>query len=229
MATLTSKQADGGDGESVELPDSVFGIEPNVGVMHQVVTAQLAAKRSGTASTKTRSEVRGGGAKPWRQKGTGRARQGSIRSPQWVGGGISLGPQPHDHAMRVNKKMKRGALRSALTDTVQSGKIAVISELSFDEPKTKRATELLSSLELDGKVVVVLAQPTEDGAVEKSFRNLRGVKVAYAGGLGTYDLLWADRVLFTADALDAIEARGTKRDPAPKRQPKDETNEEVSS
>ena len=229
MAKIDVFDAAGKKSGSRELSSDLFEAPVSVPLMHQVVVAGLAGLRAGTHSTKTRGEVSGGGKKPWRQKGTGRARQGSIRSPQWVGGGVSHGPQPHDHAMRVNKKMKRGALRSALTDTVQSGKIAVISELSFDEPKTKRATELLSSLELDGKVVVVLAQPTEDGAVEKSFRNLRGVKVAYAGGLGTYDLLWADRVLFTADALDAIEARGTKRDAAPKRQSKDETNEEVTS
>ncbi len=175
--------------------------------MHQVVVAGLASLRAGTHSTKTRGDVSGGGRKPWRQKGTGRSRQGSIRSPQWVGGGVAHGPQPHEHDLRVNKKMRRGALRSALTDAVRSGKVAVVSELSFDEPKTKRATEVLSALELTGKVVVVLAEPTGDGAVEKSFRNLRDVRVDYAGGLGTYDLLWADRVLFTTGALDAIEGK----------------------
>ena len=200
MAKIDVFDAAGKKSGSRELSSDLFEAPVSVPLMHQVVVAGLAGLRAGTHSTKTRGEVSGGGKKPWRQKGTGRARQGSIRSPQWVGGGVSHGPQPHDHAMRVNKKMKRGALRSALTDTVQSGKIAVISELSFDEPKTKRATELLSSLALD-----------------------------YAGGLGTYDLLWADRVLFTADALDAIEARGTKGDAAPKRQSKDETNEEVTS
>ena len=172
MAKIDVFDAAGKKSGSRELSSDLFEAPVSVPLMHQVVVAGLAGLRAGTHSTKTRGEVSGGGKKPWRQKGTGRARQGSIRSPQWVGGGISHGPQAHDHAMRVNKKMKRGALRSALTDTVQSGKIAVISELSFDEPKTKRATELLSSLELSGKVVVVLAQPTEDGAVEKSYAGL---------------------------------------------------------
>ncbi len=174
--------------------------------MHQVVVAGLAGIRAGTHSTKTRGDVSGGGKKPWRQKGTGRARQGSIRSPQWVGGGVAHGPHPRDHSMRVNKKMRKGALRSALTDASRSGKLAVVSEIAFDEPKTKRATALLSALELSGKVLVVLDQPTDGGAAEQSFRNLTDVKIAYAGGLGTYDVLWADRVLLTAAAVDAIEA-----------------------
>ena len=214
MPTVDVFDATGKKSGSRELAAPIFEANVSVPLMHQVVVAGLAGIRSGSHSTKTRGEVSGGGKKPWRQKGTGRARQGSIRSPQWVGGGVSHGPQPHDHAMRVNKKMRRGALRSALTDTVRSGKIAVISELSFDEPKTKRATEVLASLELSGKIVVVLAQPTDDGALEKSFRNLRHVKVAYAGGLGTYDLLWADRVLFTTGALDAIEGTATTREAA---------------
>jgi len=182
----------------------------SVPLMHQVVIAGLAGLRAGTHSTKTRGEVSGGGRKPWRQKGTGRARQGSIRSPQWVGGGVAHGPQPRDHSMRVNKKMRKGALRSALTDALASGKLAVVSEIAFDEPKTKRAAELLSALELSGNVLVVLARPTDDGAAEKSFRNLTDVKVAYAGGLGTYDVLWADRVLLTGDALDALEGKGSE-------------------
>ena len=176
--------------------------------MHQVVLAGLAGIRAGTHSTKTRGEVRGGGRKPWRQKGTGRARQGSIRSPQWVGGGVAHGPQPHDHELRVNKKMRKGALRSALTDALASGKVVVVSDLGFEEPRTKAAVELLDALELDGKILVILPEPTGDGAAEKSFRNLRHVRVAYAGGLGTYDLLRADRVLFTAAALDALERPG---------------------
>jgi large subunit ribosomal protein L4 len=122
-----------------------------------------------------------------------------------VGGGIAHGPQPHGHEMRVNKKMRKGALRSALTDALQSGKLVVVDGLAFDVPKTRKAVELLDALELEGKVLVILPEPTEDGAIEKSFRNLRHVRVAYSGGLGTYDLLWADRVLFTAAALDALE------------------------
>jgi large subunit ribosomal protein L4 len=173
--------------------------------MHQVVVAGLAGLRAGTHSTKTRGEVRGGGKKPWRQKGTGRARQGSIRSPQWVGGGIAHGPQPHGHEMRVNKKMKRGAMRSALTDALQSGKLAAIDELSFDAPKTSEAAKILAALELTGKVLLVLPEPQD--TVERSFRNLSAVRIAYAPSLGVYEILAADRVLFTGAALDILDAR----------------------
>ena len=191
-----------------DLPADVFDAAVNVSLMHQVVVAGLAGLRAGTHSTKTRGEVSGGGKKPWRQKGTGRARQGSIRSPQWVGGGVAHGPQPHGHEQRVNKKMRKGALRGALTDSLRSGKLAIVSELAFEEPKTSEAVGFLQALELHGKVLVVLPQPTDSGAVEKSFRNLQHVRVAYAGGLGVYDLLLADRVLFTTAALDALEGRG---------------------
>lgn len=205
MATIDILDPQGKKAGSRDLAAGIFEAPVSVPLMHQVVVAGLAGIRAGTHSTKTRGDVRGGGKKPWRQKGTGRARQGSIRSPQWAGGGVAHGPQPRDHSMRVNKKMKKGALRSALTDAVQSGKLIVVSEIAFDEPKTKRATELLGALELTGKVLIVLAEPTDDGAAEKSFRNLSDVKVAYAGGLGTYDVLRADRVLLTGAALDAIE------------------------
>jgi large subunit ribosomal protein L4 len=190
---------------SHELAAGLFEAPVNIPLMHQVVVAGMAGLRAGTHATKTRGDVSGGGKKPWRQKGTGRARQGSTRSPQWVGGGISHGPQPRSHDMRVNKKMKKGALRGALTDSLQSGKIAVVSELSFDEPKTGEAVKLLKVLELQGKILVVLAEPSDSGAVEKSFRNLRSVKVVYAGSLGVYDLLRADRVLFSKAALEALE------------------------
>ncbi|MEZ0234671.1 MAG: 50S ribosomal protein L4 [Actinomycetota bacterium] len=209
MAAIDILDAQGKKSGSRDLAADIFEAPVSVPLMHQVVIAGLAGLRAGTHSTKTRGEVSGGGRKPWRQKGTGRARQGSIRSPQWVGGGVAHGPQPRDHSMRVNKKMRKGALRSALTDALASGKLAVVSEIAFDEPKTKRAAELLSALELSGKVLVVLAEPTGDGAAEKSFRNLTDVKVAYAGGLGTYDVLWADRVLLTDDALDALEGKGS--------------------
>ena len=209
MATIDVLDAQGKKSGSRDLAADVFEAPVSVPLMHQVVVAGLAGLRAGTHSTKTRGEVSGGGRKPWRQKGTGRARQGSIRSPQWAGGGVAHGPQPRDHSMRVNKKMRKGALRSALTDALASGKLAVVSEIAFDEPKTKRAAELLSALGLDGKVLVVLARPTDDGAPEKSFRNLADVKVAYAGGLGTYDVLRADRVLLTGDALDALEGKGS--------------------
>jgi large subunit ribosomal protein L4 len=209
MATIDILDAQGKKSGSRDLAGGVFDAQVSVPLMHQVVIAGLASLRAGTHSTKTRGEVRGGGKKPWRQKGTGRARQGSIRSPQWVGGGVAHGPHPRDHSMRVNKKMRKGALRSALTDAARSGKLAVVSEISFDEPKTKRATALLSALELSGNVLVVLDEPTGDGSVERSFRNLGAVKMSYAGGLGTYDVLWADRVLLTAAALDVLEKGST--------------------
>src|SRR5919109_390330 len=152
-----------------ELPADLFEAPVNGPLMHQVVVAGMAAIRRGTHSTKTRAEVRGGGRKPWRQKGTGRARHGSIRSPIWTGGGIAHGPKPRDHSMRINKKMKRQALRSALSDAAQSGKLALIDAFSFEEPSTREAAEVLGTLELSGKVLVVIPGP--DQVVEKSFRN----------------------------------------------------------
>jgi large subunit ribosomal protein L4 len=202
MATVDIRDATGGVVGSRELPPEWFEREVNVPLMHQVVVAGAAAQRAGTHATKTRGQVSGGGAKPWRQKGTGRARQGSIRSPQWTGGGVAHGPVARDHSVRVNKKMRRAALRSALSDTLASGKLAVLDSLSFDGPKTKEAAGLLDALELTGKVLVVIREPDE--AVEKSFRNLPFVKIDYPGNLSTFDLLAADRVLFTAEALDAL-------------------------
>ena len=203
MASIELRDVAGKKVGSRDLPADVFESTVSVPLMHQVVTAGLAGIRAGTHSTKTRGDVSGGGKKPWRQKGTGRARQGSIRSPQWVGGGVAHGPHPHSHEMRVNKKMKRGALRSALTDALQSGKLAVVSDIVFEEPKTRDAVALLSALELDGKVLVVLPEPQE--VVEKSFRNLRHVRITYAKSLGTYEILRADRVLFTDAALGVLE------------------------
>ena len=208
MATVDVLDDQGRKAGSRDLAVGLFEAQVNVPLMHQVVVAGLASIRRGTHSTKTRGEVAGGGRKPWRQKGTGRARQGSIRAPQWSGGGISHGPQPRTHDLRVNKKMRKGALRSALSDALVSGKLAVVDELVFDEPKTKRAVGLLDAAGLEGRVLVVLDSPTESGAVERSFRNLRRARVAYAGGLGTYDVLLADRILFTVAALDALERGG---------------------
>ena len=216
-----------------ELPAELFDAAVNVPVMHQVVVAGMAAKRAGTHSTKTRGEVAGGGAKPWRQKGTGRARHGSIRSPIWTGGGVAHGPKPRDYSMRVNKKMKRAALRSALTDALRSGKLAVVDGLSFDAPRTKDALEVLSALGVEGRVLLVLDAPDE--AVEKSFRNLAGVKIDYAGNLSTYDLLYADRVVMTTDALDeladragAVAAPAVRDEPdaGPEEQPEPATGDE---
>jgi large subunit ribosomal protein L4 len=200
-----------------DLSAQVFEATVNIPLMHQVVVAGMASTRRGTHATKTRGEVSGGGRKPWRQKGTGRSRQGSNRSPQWVGGGVVHGPHPRDHEMRVNKKMRRGALRSALTDALASGKLAVVRELAFDEPKTKRATEVLNALELGGKVLLVLPSPSDTGAVEKSFRNIRGVRVTYARSLGVYEVIAADKILLTEDAVAVVEGAddGTAGGPSP--------------
>jgi large subunit ribosomal protein L4 len=202
MATAEVRNVAGAVLGQRDLPAGLFEAPVNVPVMHQVVVAGMAAHRAGTHSTKTRAEVSGGGKKPWRQKGTGRARHGSIRSPIWVGGGISHGPKPRSYQMRVNRKMKKAALRSALTDALQSGKLAIVHGLVFDGPRTKDAVRVLEALEMDGLVLLVLAQPDE--AVEKSFANLPNVKVDYPGNLSAYDLLYADHVLFTSEALDTL-------------------------
>jgi large subunit ribosomal protein L4 len=188
-----------------DLPADLFEARVNVPLMHQVVVAGLAALRAGTHSTKTRAEVRGGGRKPWRQKGTGRARQGSTRAPQWTGGGVAHGPKPRSYEQRTNKKMKRAALLSALTDTLASGKLALIDHFEFDVPRTKDAIEVIQSFDLTGKILLVLHEPTE--IVEKSFNNLPYVKISYARSLNVYELLAADRVLFTAAALDVLEGK----------------------
>ena len=201
-----------------ELPSDLFEAPVNVSLLHQVVVAGAAAQRAGTHSTKTRAEVSGGGRKPWRQKGTGRARHGSNRSPIWTGGGVAHGPKPRDHSMRVNKKMKRNALRGALTDTLGSGKLALVDDLGLEEPRTKDARALLGALGLQGKVLLVLPAPG-DQVVELSFRNLPYVKVSYARSLSVYDLLAADRVLFTAAALDVLEGREPSSPTAPAERP----------
>ena len=199
MATVTLRTPSGSDSGTVELADEIFGIEPNVPVMHQVVVAQLAAKRAGTQSTKTRSEVAGGGAKPFKQKGTGRARQGSIRAPQWRGGGIALGPKPRKYDQKTPKKMKRLALRSALSDRAAEDKVVVVSSWDFDTPRTKDAEAALTALGVIGRTLVVL-QPT-DTVAHKSFRNLPGVHVITPGELNTYDVLVNDYVVFTSATL----------------------------
>jgi large subunit ribosomal protein L4 len=202
MATVDVLDQSGNTVGQRELDPSVFDVQVNVPVMHQVVVAGLAAARRGTHSTRTRAEVTGGGRKPWRQKGTGRARHGSIRSPLWVGGGLAHGPKPRSYAMRVNKKMKRLALRSALTDRAREGRIRVVEGLSFEQPSTKTARTVLESLNVSGLVLLVL--PAPDQAVERSFRNMSHVKIDYPGNLSTYDVLYADWVLFTADALEGM-------------------------
>ncbi|HMS14983.1 MAG: 50S ribosomal protein L4 [Microthrixaceae bacterium] len=202
MATVTVRSQSGSDRGTVDLDEATFGIEPNVPVMHQVVVAQLAARRAGTQSTKTRAEVSGGGAKPFKQKGTGRARQGSTRSPQWRGGGVALGPKPRSYEQRTPKKMKRLALRSALSDRAGDDKVIVVDAWSFDSPSTKTAVEALAKLGVEGRALIVL-EPT-DVAAWKSFRNLPSVHVLTIGELNTYDVLVSDYVVFTSATLPGV-------------------------
>jgi large subunit ribosomal protein L4 len=202
----------GADAGQVDLPDAFFGIEPNVPVMHQVVVAQLAAKRAGTQSTKTRSEVRGGGAKPWKQKGTGRARAGTIRAPQWRGGGVALGPKPRKYDQKTPKKMKRLALASALSDRAAEDKVVVVSAWDFDTPSTKDARAALSALGVTGRSLVVV-DPT-DSVAAKSFRNLPEVHVITPGELNTYDVLVSDYVVFTEATLPGSTTDATQTEAA---------------
>ena len=208
MASVDVRNLTGGKAGSVELPDEVFAVQVNVPVMHRVVRAQLAAARAGTHSTRTRSEVRGGGKKPWRQKGTGRARQRSIRAPQGTGGGVVFGPQPRDHSLRVNKKEKALALRSALTDRLAGGNLRVLDALDFDAPRTRRAAEVLDALELTGRKVLLVVDGLEEAAI-KSFRNLPRVHMLTFDQLNTYDVMWSDTVVFTRDSLDAFLGRAS--------------------
>src|SRR5262245_56122998 len=185
MANVDVRTAAGGTAGSIELDEALFGIQPNVPVMHQVVTAQLAAKRSGTQSTLTRAEVRGGGAKPWRQKGTGRARQGSTRAPHWQGGGVALGPKPRSYAQRTPKKMVRLALLSALSDRAANDQVIVVDEWAFGEaPSTKTALAALGAIGADGSALVVVEH--DDLIAAKSFRNLPHVHVLPSTELNTY-------------------------------------------
>jgi len=209
---LDVKTATGAAAGTVDVPDELFGIEPNTSVMHQVVTAQLAAARSGTHSTKTRAEVRGGGAKPWRQKGTGRARQGSIRAPHWRGGGVAHGPKPRSYKQRTPKKMIRLALRSALSDRASDGKVLVVDEWAFDVPRTKDALEVLGTLglrtagERDERILIVV-DPIDENTW-KAFRNIgeRGQLVT-PNELNTYDILVNDWLVFSKATLEGAVAR----------------------
>ena len=198
---------------SLDLPAAVFGIQPNVPVMHQVVTAQLAAARAGTHANKSRAEVSGGGSKPWRQKGTGRARQGSTRAPHWRGGGVAHGPQPRSYRQRTPKKMVWLALRSALSDRAADGMVTVVDSWAFTAPKTKEAQAALSALGTGGRERVLIVLGREDEMAWKSFRNL-GERVALVTveELNAYDVLVADRVIFTRATLDAVQARATGGD-----------------
>ncbi|AEV71330.1 50S ribosomal protein L4, bacterial/organelle [Mycolicibacterium rhodesiae NBB3] len=196
---------------SVELPAALFDVEPNIALMHQVVEAQLAAKRQGTHSTKTRGDVRGGGKKPYRQKGTGRARQGSTRAPQFTGGGVVHGPQPRDYSQRTPKKMIAAALRGALSDRARNGRIHAVTELVEGQaPSTKSAKTFLATLTENKQVLIVIGRTDETGA--KSVRNLPGVHVISPDQLNTYDVLKADDVVFSVEALDAYISAHTNSD-----------------
>jgi large subunit ribosomal protein L4 len=212
MASVDVITAAGKSAGKADLDDQIFGIEPNIPLMHQVVTAQLAARRAGTHSTKTRAERRGGGAKPWRQKGTGRARQGSIRSPQWRGGGIAHGPKPRDYSQKTPKKMIKQALRCALSDRAADGKVIVVDSFAFDAPKTKDAIVALKSIGAEGRVLLVLT--ADDANAALSFRNLPEVHVLPTGELNAYDVLVSDIVVFTKDALPSADAPAKAEKPA---------------
>ena len=212
MPSVKLRSRTGADAGQVDLPDAVFGIEPNVPVMHQVVVAQLAAKRAGTQSTKTRSEVRGGGAKPWKQKGTGRARAGTIRAPQWRGGGVALGPKPRKYDQKTPKKMKRLALASALSDRAAEDKVIVVAAWDFDTPSTKDARAALSALGVTGRSLVVV--DPSDSVAAKSFRNLPEVHVITPGELNTYDVLVSDYVVFTEATLPGSTTDATQTEAA---------------
>ena len=189
----------------MELNDSVFGVDVNESVIHQAVVMQLASQRLGTASTKTRGFVRGGGRKPWKQKGTGRARSGSIRSPLWVGGGTVFGPHPRSYAFRMPRKQRRLAIKSALTAKLQDGELIVLDSINFEVPKTKSILKLMSDFNVDEKkVLIVTAEMLEN--VEKSARNITGVKaIPASSSLNVYDLLYHDKVFVTKEAITRIE------------------------
>lgn len=187
----------------MELNNDVFGVEVNQAVLHSAVVLQLASLRRGTHSTKLRGEVRGGGRKPWRQKGTGRARAGSIRSPLWRGGAILFGPKPRSYSFSMPKKQRRLALKSALSSKVESGKLIVLDELSFGAPKTKQVVELLNNLKVAGKALLVTGEFNE--AVEKSARNISGVAAVEASGINVYDILNHDTVVVTKEAVAKVE------------------------
>lgn len=204
MAKIEMKNAAGKKGGSVDVSDGVFGITPNIPVLHQVVVAQLAHRRAGTQSTKTRAQVRGGGKKPFKQKGTGNARQGSIRAPHFSGGGVALGPKPRKYSQRTPKKMIQLALRSALSDRMSENKVVVIEDWGFTEPSTKAASAAITALGMSGRVMVVLVK--NDEGAWKSFRNLKDVHVLSTGELNAYDILCNDWIVFTKASLPAMEA-----------------------
>ncbi|WP_448221810.1 50S ribosomal protein L4 [Gordonia iterans] len=209
--TLDVRTPAGATDGTVELPADLFDVDANIALMHQVVVAQQAAARQGTHSTKTRGEVRGGGAKPYRQKGTGRARQGSTRAPQFVGGGTVHGPQPRDYTQKVNKKMKAAALRSAISDRARNERITVVTELVEGQtPSTKAARQFLESISDRRKFLVVLSR--EDDAARKSIANLQNVHAIAPDQLNTYDVLDSDEIVFSVETLNAFIEANTKKE-----------------
>jgi large subunit ribosomal protein L4 len=232
MPSVDVRDSDGGVVGTVELDGGLFGIQPNVPVLHQVVTAQLAAARRGTQSTKTRAEVSGGGAKPFRQKGTGRARQGSTRAPHWSGGGIALGPKPRSYRQRTPKKMIRLALASALSDRASEGRVAVLDGWGFSEPRTSAAKALIDAVGLAGKVMVVV-HPDDEVAM-KSFRNLPQVQLVTTRELNAYDILCSDWVVFTRDVLpgttgDLLEKPAARSGAATEDEPAEPADEPIEA
>lgn len=203
MATIDIKDVAGKTVKSVELNDAVFGIEPNIHVMHTVVRAYRAGLRQGTANTKTRGEVRGGGKKPWRQKGTGHARQGSTRAPQWTHGGVVFAPKPRSYSYTLNKKVRRLALKSVLSAKAQAENIVVIDEIKMDEIKTKKFAGFLAAVNADCKALVVTAEVNEN--VVLSARNLPGVETTFANLVNVYDVLNAKKLVLDKAALAKIE------------------------
>jgi large subunit ribosomal protein L4 len=226
---LVERRSDGGDVlDTVSLDPTIFGVRPNVPLMHQVVTAQLAARRSGTQSTKTRAEVAGGAAKPYRQKGTGRARQGTIRAPQFSGGGVALGPKPRSYAQRTPRKMIRLALNCALSDRASEGRICLVDRWSFEAPKTKDAVRSLRALGLDGCVLVVLGP--DNAVAERCFANLPEVKLVEAAQLTAYEVLASDWVVFTNETiLGEVSVVAGSAKPAPKPKPKAATKPKTAA
>lgn len=203
MAQVQVYNQEGRKTSKLELADSVFGIEPNKNAMHLAVVSYLAAQRQGTQSTLTRSEVSGGGAKPWRQKGTGRARQGSTRSPQWTHGGIALGPKPRKYKVTLNKKVKRLAMKSALSSKVAESEMMILNKLELEEIKTKAMIEVFTKLKTGKKVLLVL--PENNDVVYKSARNIEGVKVVTVNTLCVYDILNCSNIVVLKDAAKKIE------------------------
>ena len=203
MPSIDVLSVDGKKVKSLELNENVFGIEPNENVVHSVVVNYMANQRQGTQNTKTRSEVSGGGRKPWRQKGTGRARQGSIRAPQWIKGGIALGPKPRSYRYKINKKEKQLAVKSVLSSKVNEKELTVVDKLDLKDIKTAEMAKIMNNLKLTGKTLFVL--PENNEKVQKSARNIEGVKVSIVDTMNTYDLVKYDNLVLTEDSVKRIE------------------------